>query len=178
MIILRYLCYIDNYWITSDEIGLHLLLVKSALIEIFRITCSFSAVLMHWTSNFIVFFFFLKILNRCLYYQVENLFYNMIARRKTLQNSADDYSKIVDLLSRFAVHHIHVGFSCRKVGCLTNEACLYVRLLKSRPYLGLEAFGIESRITNLASYQISTNGVGFNKEYLIQVSSLGFWPIY
>jgi hypothetical protein len=98
----------------------------------------------------------------------------MIARRKTLQNSADDYSKIVDLLSRFAVHHIHVGFSCRKVGCLTSETCLYVRLLKSRSYLGLEAFGIGSRITNLASYQISTNGVGFNKEYLIQVSSLGF----
>ncbi|XP_042987165.1 DNA mismatch repair protein MLH1 isoform X2 [Carya illinoinensis] len=47
---------------------------------------------------------------------VENLFYNMIARRKTLQNSADDYSKIVDLLSRFAIHHIHVGFSCRKHG--------------------------------------------------------------
>ncbi|KAM2893119.1 hypothetical protein FF1_008508 [Malus domestica] len=32
-------------------------------------------------------------------YQIENLFYNMTARRKTLRNSADDYSKIVDLLS-------------------------------------------------------------------------------
>ncbi|KAL3513371.1 hypothetical protein ACH5RR_026088 [Cinchona calisaya] len=47
---------------------------------------------------------------------VENLFYNMIARRKTLQNSADDYPKIVDLLSRFAIHHINVSFSCRKHG--------------------------------------------------------------
>ncbi|KAL9229052.1 hypothetical protein vseg_004568 [Gypsophila vaccaria] len=47
---------------------------------------------------------------------IENLFYNMTARRKTLQNSADDYSKIVDLLSRFAVHHMNVGFSCRKHG--------------------------------------------------------------
>ncbi|KAJ7960197.1 DNA mismatch repair protein MLH1 [Quillaja saponaria] len=47
---------------------------------------------------------------------VENLFYNMTARRKTLQNSADDYSKIVDLLSRFGVHHINVSFSCRKHG--------------------------------------------------------------
>lgn len=47
---------------------------------------------------------------------VENLFYNMIARRKTLQNAADDYPKIVDLLSRFAIHHVHVGFSCRKHG--------------------------------------------------------------
>ncbi|XP_024027068.1 DNA mismatch repair protein MLH1 [Morus notabilis] len=47
---------------------------------------------------------------------VENLFYNMAARRKTLQNSADDYPKIVDLLSRFAIHHTHVSFSCRKHG--------------------------------------------------------------
>ncbi|KAJ8770000.1 hypothetical protein K2173_009083 [Erythroxylum novogranatense] len=47
---------------------------------------------------------------------VENLFYNMIARRKTLQNSSDDYSKIVDLLSRFAIHYTNVGFSCRKHG--------------------------------------------------------------
>ncbi|KAL9382435.1 hypothetical protein Peur_025470 [Populus x canadensis] len=47
---------------------------------------------------------------------VENLFYNMIARRKKFQNSSDDYSKIVDLLSRFAIHHINVSFSCRKHG--------------------------------------------------------------
>ncbi|KAK4802259.1 hypothetical protein SAY86_000462 [Trapa natans] len=47
---------------------------------------------------------------------VENLFYNMAARRKTLQNSADDYTKIVDVLSRFAIHHTHVSFSCRKHG--------------------------------------------------------------
>ncbi|XP_048226631.1 DNA mismatch repair protein MLH1 isoform X3 [Ricinus communis] len=47
---------------------------------------------------------------------VENLFYNMIARRKTLQNSADDYSKVVDLLSRFSIHHTNVSFSCRKHG--------------------------------------------------------------
>lgn len=48
-------------------------------------------------------------------FQVENLFYNMIARRKTLQNSNDDYAKIIDLISRLAVHNISVSFSCRKV---------------------------------------------------------------
>ncbi|KAL6512140.1 DNA mismatch repair protein [Orobanche gracilis] len=47
---------------------------------------------------------------------IENLFYNMSARRKTLQNSADDYPKIVDLICRLAVHHIRVNFSCRKHG--------------------------------------------------------------
>lgn len=44
----------------------------------------------------------------------------MAARRKTLQNSSDDYSKIVDLVSRFAIHHINVSFSCRKVGLLSS----------------------------------------------------------
>nr|KYP45567.1 DNA mismatch repair protein Mlh1 [Cajanus cajan] len=52
---------------------------------------------------------------------VENLFYNMAARRKTLQNSSDDYSKIVDLVSRFAIHHIHVSFSCRKHGAVRAD---------------------------------------------------------
>lgn len=42
----------------------------------------------------------------------------MAARRKTLQNSNDDYPKIVDFISRFAVHHMNVNFSCRKVGKL------------------------------------------------------------
>lgn len=60
----------------------------------------------------------------CLCYKVENLFYNMAARRKTLQNSVDDYSKIVDLISRFAIHHINVGFSCRKVSILSSKTGL------------------------------------------------------
>ncbi|KAJ3683223.1 hypothetical protein LUZ60_013450 [Juncus effusus] len=51
---------------------------------------------------------------------VENLFYNMAARRKTLQNANDEYPKIVDLISRFAVHYTNVNFSCRKYG--TNKA--------------------------------------------------------
>ncbi|THG03817.1 hypothetical protein TEA_017270 [Camellia sinensis var. sinensis] len=55
---------------------------------------------------------------------IENLFYNMTARRKTLQNSADDYPKIVDLLSRFAIHHINVSFSCRKVSLLNQEVVI------------------------------------------------------
>ncbi|XP_061337370.1 DNA mismatch repair protein MLH1 isoform X2 [Gastrolobium bilobum] len=52
---------------------------------------------------------------------VENLFYNMAARRKTLQNSSDDYSKIVDLVSRFAIHHTNVSFSCRKHGAVRAD---------------------------------------------------------
>lgn len=52
---------------------------------------------------------------------VENLFYNMAARKKTLQNSSDDYSKIVDVVSRFAIHHTNVNFSCRKHGAVKAD---------------------------------------------------------
>ncbi|KAL5220094.1 hypothetical protein ABZP36_024807 [Zizania latifolia] len=61
---------------------------------------------------------------------VENLFYNMLARRKTLQNSNDDYPKIVDFISRFAVHHINVNFSCRKHGA--NRADVHSASTSSR----------------------------------------------
>uniref|UniRef100_A0A0D9VAI6 DNA mismatch repair protein S5 domain-containing protein n=1 Tax=Leersia perrieri TaxID=77586 RepID=A0A0D9VAI6_9ORYZ len=61
---------------------------------------------------------------------VENLFYNMVARKKTLQNSNDDYPKIVDFISRFAVHHINVTFSCRKHGA--NRADVHSASTSSR----------------------------------------------
>ncbi|KAJ6805766.1 DNA mismatch repair protein MLH1 [Iris pallida] len=61
---------------------------------------------------------------------VENLFYNMIARRKTLQNSNDDYPKIVDLISRFAIHNTSVSFSCRKHGA--NRADVHTPTSSSR----------------------------------------------
>ncbi|XP_042031318.1 DNA mismatch repair protein MLH1-like isoform X3 [Salvia splendens] len=47
---------------------------------------------------------------------IEDLFYNMAARKKTLQNSADDYPKIVDIICQFAIHHTSISFSCRKHG--------------------------------------------------------------
>ncbi|KAM2565269.1 hypothetical protein TB1_007919 [Malus domestica] len=39
-----------------------------------------------------------------------------------LSDSGDDYSKIVDLLSRFAIHHMNVSSSCRKHGAARADA--------------------------------------------------------
>ncbi|CAA6667797.1 unnamed protein product [Spirodela intermedia] len=55
---------------------------------------------------------------------VENLFYNMIARKKTLQNSNDDYSKIVDLISRFAIHHTLHGANRADVHTVASRSKL------------------------------------------------------
>ncbi|KAI0528539.1 hypothetical protein KFK09_001081 [Dendrobium nobile] len=61
---------------------------------------------------------------------VENLFYNMLARRKALQNASDDYPKIVDLISRFAIYHTNVSFTCRKHGA--NKADVNTVIAASR----------------------------------------------
>ncbi|MED6132717.1 DNA mismatch repair protein [Stylosanthes scabra] len=85
---------------------------------------------------------------------VENLFYNMAARRKTLQNSSDDYSKIVDLISRFAIHHINVSFSCRKHGA--TRADVHTVATSSRLDAIRSVYGI-SVARNLIKIEASDN---------------------
>ncbi|KAF7040494.1 hypothetical protein CFC21_050388 [Triticum aestivum] len=83
---------------------------------------------------------------------VENLFYNMVARRKTLENSNDDYPKIVDFISRFAVHHINVNFSCRKHGA--NRADVHSGSTSSRLDAIRNVYGA-SVVRDLMEIQVS-----------------------
>ncbi|OIV95526.1 hypothetical protein TanjilG_11110 [Lupinus angustifolius] len=61
---------------------------------------------------------------------VENLFCKMAGRKKALQNSYRDYKKIVDLVSRFALHHTNVSFSCRKYNA--NRPDVHTSVTSSR----------------------------------------------
>lgn len=47
---------------------------------------------------------------------VENLFYNVAARRKAFKNLNEEYGRILDVVSRYAIHKIGVSFSCKKHG--------------------------------------------------------------
>ena len=47
---------------------------------------------------------------------VSNLFYNLPSRRHALKNANEEYLRIVDVVSRYAVHADGVAFSCKKVG--------------------------------------------------------------
>ncbi|KAG0627658.1 hypothetical protein M758_2G218500 [Ceratodon purpureus] len=47
---------------------------------------------------------------------VENLFYNVAARRKAFKNLSEEYGRILDVVSRYAVHKTGVSFSCKKHG--------------------------------------------------------------
>ncbi|KAK7416057.1 DNA mismatch repair protein Mlh1 [Neonectria magnoliae] len=47
---------------------------------------------------------------------VEDLFYNIAARRKAFRSFSDEFNKIIDMVGRYAVHCKGVGFTCKKAG--------------------------------------------------------------
>ncbi|KAG6030110.1 hypothetical protein E4U41_000176 [Claviceps citrina] len=47
---------------------------------------------------------------------VEDLFFNMVTRRRAFRSHAEEFNKIVDMVGRYSVHCQGVGFSCKKAG--------------------------------------------------------------
>uniref|UniRef100_H3AH00 DNA mismatch repair protein MLH1 n=1 Tax=Latimeria chalumnae TaxID=7897 RepID=H3AH00_LATCH len=47
---------------------------------------------------------------------VEDLFYNVTTRRKALKNPSEEYAKIVEVVSRYAIHNSGISFAVKKQG--------------------------------------------------------------
>jgi DNA mismatch repair protein MLH1 len=47
---------------------------------------------------------------------VEDLFYNILTRKRALKSSSEEFSKIADVIGRYAVHNAGVGFTLKKQG--------------------------------------------------------------
>ncbi|KPJ03181.1 DNA mismatch repair protein Mlh1 [Papilio xuthus] len=47
---------------------------------------------------------------------VEDLFYNVIARKKSLRSATEEYSHIMEVVGGYAIHNSHVGFTLKKFG--------------------------------------------------------------
>ncbi|XP_057287460.1 DNA mismatch repair protein Mlh1 isoform X2 [Pezoporus wallicus] len=47
---------------------------------------------------------------------VEDLFYNVVTRRKALKNRSEEYAKILEVCGRYAIHNSGISFSVKKQG--------------------------------------------------------------
>lgn len=47
---------------------------------------------------------------------VEDLFYNVSTRRKALKSPSEEHARIVEVISRYAIHNSGISFSVKKVG--------------------------------------------------------------
>ncbi|KAJ2961592.1 hypothetical protein NQZ79_g3184 [Umbelopsis isabellina] len=54
----------------------------------------------------------------------EDLFYNVPSRRKALKNPSDEYNRIIDVVTRYAIHNSGVSFSCKKVHFLNEDTLI------------------------------------------------------
>ncbi|XP_076651260.1 DNA mismatch repair ATPase Mlh1 [Halictus rubicundus] len=52
---------------------------------------------------------------------IENLFYNVATRRKALSNVTEEFNKITDVVTKYAVHNPAVGFVLKKAGEITPQ---------------------------------------------------------
>ncbi|KAH9928998.1 histidine kinase-like ATPase, partial [Amylocystis lapponica] len=52
---------------------------------------------------------------------VENLFYNTPTRLSALRSSSEEYARILDVVTKYAVHNPHVSFTCKKAGTSTPD---------------------------------------------------------
>ncbi|XP_075986821.1 DNA mismatch repair ATPase Mlh1 [Anticarsia gemmatalis] len=47
---------------------------------------------------------------------VEDLFYNVIARKKAIRSPTEEYTHIMEVVGGYAIHNSHVGFTLKKFG--------------------------------------------------------------
>ena len=58
-------------------------------------------------------------------WQVEDLFYSLPLRQKLLKPPAEEYSKIIDICRRYALHFPGISVSCKKVRCETAHLIVF-----------------------------------------------------
>ncbi|OCF38700.1 DNA mismatch repair protein MLH1 [Kwoniella heveanensis CBS 569] len=51
----------------------------------------------------------------------EDLFYNMPLRKRAFKSPSDEYNRILDIVTKYAVHNPHVAWTCKKAGTSLPE---------------------------------------------------------
>ncbi|KAF3926583.1 hypothetical protein AA313_de0205209 [Arthrobotrys entomopaga] len=95
---------------------------------------------------------------------VEDLFFNIPNRRRAFRNSNEEYSKVVDMVGRYAIHCDGIAFSCKKHG----ESSMGVSIqstAKTRDRIR-QVYG-NAVANELMSFEIEDNRLGFKAKGLV-----------
>jgi DNA mismatch repair protein MLH1 len=57
----------------------------------------------------------MRLINNVSFLQIEDLFYNTPTRIAALRSVSDEYTRILDVVTKYAVHNPAVAFMCKKV---------------------------------------------------------------
>ncbi|KAI4838605.1 DNA mismatch repair protein MutL, partial [Aureobasidium sp. EXF-8845] len=95
---------------------------------------------------------------------VEDLFYNVPARRRAFRSSSEEYAKILDIIGKYSVHCKGVAFSCKKHG----EAGTSLNVQSHLSTVDRIRTVFNSAVANdLVSFEVANDRWGFKAEGLI-----------
>ena len=83
---------------------------------------------------------------------VEDLFYNVPMRRKTLKNAAEEYNGLLDVVQRYAVYHAGIAFTLRRAQTKTPRADVHTQQGISRADAIRHVYGRDIS-SNLAAFE-------------------------
>ncbi|PVV05137.1 hypothetical protein BB560_000347 [Smittium megazygosporum] len=72
---------------------------------------------------------------------VENLFYNIPYRKQALKKTNEEYSRILDVVGKYAIHNAGVAMSCRKIGPKTIGNDVQTSKESSKPEIIRQIYG-------------------------------------
>lgn len=84
--------------------------------------------------------------------KIKDLFYNTPMRLQALRNTSEEYSRILDVITKYAVHNPNVSFSCKKVRCMFSALTrLWLIFLSRQAQLPLKLLPLLQRLSNKQS---------------------------
>ncbi|KAF9433331.1 DNA mismatch repair protein, partial [Entomortierella beljakovae] len=102
----------------------------------------------------------------------EDLFYNVPTRRKALKNASEEYSRVLDIVNRYAIHNEGVSFTCRKAGSNTPEVHTTTSATVLDNIRQIYGSAVASELLSLKQtypmYQLKINGWISNANYNVK----------